>query len=103
MGAIKRAKASGDTAEVERLKWEFTSRLTARAASARRAARGIASSGEVSDPLDRLEKLADLHKGGVLSDAEFAIERTKILDDGSGVQESGRGLPGSPNALAIQA
>ncbi len=33
------------------------------------------------DPLDRLEKLAKLHKDGVLTDAEFAAQKAKILDD----------------------
>lgn len=31
------------------------------------------------DPLDRLEKLAALHERGVLTDAEFAREKQKIL------------------------
>jgi hypothetical protein len=31
------------------------------------------------DPLDRLEKLADLKAKGVLTDAEFAAEKAKIL------------------------
>ena len=81
VGAIKRAKASGDTAEVERLKGELTRRLAARAASARQAAGGLARSGEASDPLDRLEKLADLHERGALNDAEFATEKAKLLGD----------------------
>jgi hypothetical protein len=31
------------------------------------------------DPLDRLEKLGRLHASGVLTDAEFAAEKSKIL------------------------
>jgi hypothetical protein len=31
------------------------------------------------DPLDRLEKLGRLHASGVLTDAEFAAEKAKIL------------------------
>lgn len=82
MAAVGRAKAAGDTAEMERLKAELTSRLAARAAApARQAAGGFAPSGEASDPLDRLEKLADLHQRGVLTDAEFATEKSKILGD----------------------
>ena len=34
---------------------------------------------EPSDPLDRLQKLADLHDRGVLSESEFATEKAKIL------------------------
>lgn len=35
-----------------------------------------------ADPLDRLEKLAKLHREGVLTDAEFAEQKAKILADG---------------------
>jgi hypothetical protein len=33
----------------------------------------------VTDPLDRLEKLGQLHASGVLTDAEFAAQKAKIL------------------------
>jgi hypothetical protein len=39
------------------------------------------ASGE-GDRLDRLQQLADLHDRGVLSDAEFASEKAKILSEG---------------------
>jgi hypothetical protein len=32
-----------------------------------------------ADPTERLGKLADLHQRGVLSDEEFATQKTKIL------------------------
>jgi hypothetical protein len=34
------------------------------------------------DPLERLQKLADLHDRGVPIDSEFAAEKAKILNDG---------------------
>ncbi len=33
------------------------------------------------DPLDRLQKLANLHQSGALTDAEFAAEKAKILSE----------------------
>jgi hypothetical protein len=72
--AIARAKAAGDQAEVERLKAEFQQR-----------AAGIPAPLATSDPLERLETLAALHDRGVLTDAEFAAEKAKILGaDGAG-------------------
>jgi hypothetical protein len=37
--------------------------------------------GQASDPVDRLAKLADLKDRGVLTDAEFAAEKAKILGE----------------------
>jgi hypothetical protein len=34
-----------------------------------------------ADPLDRLKKLDDLHKAGVLTDAEFAAKKAEILSE----------------------
>ena len=34
-----------------------------------------------ADPLERLQKLADLHDHGVLTDAEFAAEKANILGE----------------------
>jgi hypothetical protein len=36
---------------------------------------------QASDPVERLAKLADLKERGVLTDAEFAAEKAKILDE----------------------
>jgi hypothetical protein len=44
----------------------------------RTAPKAAASNGK-ADPLDRLQKLADLHDRGVLTDAEFDAEKSKIL------------------------
>jgi hypothetical protein len=79
MAAIQRARASGNLAEVERLKAEFQNRAHQNAAAARQAAAGLAPQAAASDPLERLQKLADLHDRGVLTDAEFAAEKAKIL------------------------
>ena len=38
--------------------------------------------GGTADSLDQLEKLADLHARGALTDAEFAAEKAKILGSG---------------------
>jgi hypothetical protein len=81
MAAIKRARSSGDTAEVARLKAEFASRSAAGTAAAGQAAGGVTPHGAVSDPIERLQKLADLHDRGVLTDTEFAAEKAKILGE----------------------
>ncbi len=47
------------------------------ASAAPAAASPISAQGEVD--FDKLEKLAQLHKAGVLSDEEFAAQKTKIL------------------------
>src|SRR5207302_9286673 len=36
-------------------------------------------SGRPPDPVERLQKLADLHDRGALTDAEFAVEKARIL------------------------
>lgn len=36
---------------------------------------------QAEDPLDRLEKLAKLHTSGVLTDAEFAAQKKKLLGE----------------------
>jgi hypothetical protein len=81
MAAIKRAKSAGGTAEVERLKAEFASRAADGTTSAGQAAGGVTPHGVASDPLERLQKLADLHDRGVLTDVEFAAEKAKILGE----------------------
>jgi hypothetical protein len=42
---------------------------------------GAATAPEPADDLDRLEKLADLKAKGVLTDAEFAAAKAKILGE----------------------
>lgn len=81
MAEIKRAKAAGDLAEVERLKSEFTTRAGQKAAAAHQAAARLAPQTDASDPLERLQKLGDLHERGVLTDAEFAAEKAKIVSE----------------------
>jgi hypothetical protein len=67
--SIAIAARKGDGAEV--------TRLTAKLAQQRGTL--PAPQGEPSDPLDRLQKLADLHDRGALTDAEFAAEKAKLL------------------------
>jgi putative oligomerization/nucleic acid binding protein len=40
-----------------------------------------AAAGEHDDPVGQLEKLAELHKKGVLSDYEFAVAKQKLLEE----------------------
>ncbi len=41
----------------------------------------ISAPGGTVDPVERLQKLADLHDRGVLTDAEFADQKAKILSE----------------------
>jgi hypothetical protein len=43
--------------------------------------RPTAGDGEEADPLDRIEKLAELRDAGVLTDAEFQLQKAKLLSD----------------------
>ena len=42
---------------------------------------GRGGSGAPGDPLERLARLGDLHDRGVLTDAEFAAEKAKIISE----------------------
>jgi len=75
--AITEAAQAGDFTEVERLK----ALLATGAATA--PARPVSVRPDATRPedsLERLQKLADLHDRGALTDAEFAAEKAKILD-----------------------
>jgi hypothetical protein len=74
LAAIKRAKASGNQDEVDRLKAEFALR------SAEKAQAAAGRPAPPPDSLARLQTLADLRDRGALTDAEFAAEKAKILD-----------------------
>jgi hypothetical protein len=67
LAAIKQARAAGDPTEVARLKAEFAAHS--------------AATPPPTDPVDRLERLADLHDRGVLTDDEFARQKAKILNE----------------------
>lgn len=69
MGRVAHGRVDPELEELERL-------------TAREASHGRASPGGSSDSLERLEKLAELHERGVLTDAEFAVEKAKILNEG---------------------
>jgi hypothetical protein len=79
LAAIQQAKASGDRAELERLKAEFRDRALQNAETARQAAAGLAREPVESDPLERLRTLAELHDRGDLTDAEFGSAKARIL------------------------
>jgi hypothetical protein len=71
LAAIKRANATEDLEEIARLKAEFKQRAALRNRSAPTPVR--------PEPVDpRLEWLADLHDRGVLSDAQYAAEKSRI-------------------------
>jgi hypothetical protein len=83
IAAIKRARASGDLGEVERLKREFQRRSDEIRSPPRQVPAAEASSRPApSDRLERLQKLADLRDRGVLTDAEFEAEKSNILNEG---------------------
>jgi len=71
--AIMEAVQAGDFSEVERLK----TLLATGGASEHPAGPGSVAPGVSGpeDPLERLQKLADLHDRGALTDAEFAAEK----------------------------
>jgi len=73
LAAIKRANAVEDLEEIARLKAEFKRRAALRNRSDRPPV-----SPEPVDP--RLDWLADLHDRGVLSDAQYAAEKARILE-----------------------
>jgi hypothetical protein len=82
IAAIKRARASGDLGEVERLKLEFQRRSDETPRPSRQVPAAEASRPAPSDRLERVQKLADLRDRGVLTDAEFEAEKSNILDEG---------------------
>jgi hypothetical protein len=81
MSAMHTAKQAGYLAEYERLQsevaaWEAKTAVGSSGGSPDGAGGpGIAS----SDRIDQLQRLAELHKSGALSDVEFASEKAKIL------------------------
>jgi Short C-terminal domain len=78
--AIVDALRAGDFAQVEGLKAHLATGGAAEGPASLGAARP-GGAGPV-DPLERLERLADLHDRGALTDAEFAADKAKILNEG---------------------
>lgn len=76
--AITDALQAGDFAEVERLKAQLATGGAPEDASGPGPGPGVAAP---EDPLERLQKLADLHDRGALTDAEFDAEKAKILNE----------------------
>jgi Short C-terminal domain len=68
--SIRIAERKGDAAEVARLRAKLAEHERGSAPT---------PAGATADPIDRLQKLADLHDRGALTDAEFAAEKAKVL------------------------
>ena len=66
--AIQEALASGNLGDLARIKADLRQQADP-------------DGGSSSDPIERLEKLADLHASGVLTDAEFATAKAKLLSE----------------------
>ena len=66
--AIEQALASGNFANLAKLKAELQQQ-------------GQPDGASGSDPVERLEKLADLHAAGALTDEEFAAAKAKLLGE----------------------
>ena len=93
--AVRQAKSDGRNAEAERLKADVAitnnevqalndelRRLQALRPDWRTGSHpGAREVTSADDPLDRLQKLADLHDRGVLTDAEFATQKAKVLSE----------------------
>ena len=71
-------RAQSDAADAERAQAK-QARVSDRE---RQLAPGAAPPAAASDPVERLEKLADLRDRGVLTDAEFAAQKATILSEG---------------------
>ena len=78
----KAASGARVDAALERLGESGTDALTAESPESGSKLSSGVSEHSVSNPEDRLEKLADLKERGVLSDEEFAAEKAKILGEG---------------------
>ncbi|CAB4928745.1 unannotated protein [freshwater metagenome] len=58
--------------------------LRARASGFAASLRGSDEPTEATSRVERLERLSSLHQGGALSDAEFAAEKQRLMQDGDG-------------------
>ena len=77
--AIATAKESGDTAYVAQLQAAFKAGATALPERDDSLPPPAPAGG--GDRIERLQKLAELHASGVLTDAEFAAEKARILSE----------------------
>jgi len=71
-------QVSADPARIEQMKAKLMQMAAENPGSVVRPSAAGPTSG-VSDPIERLAKLADLYGRGALTDAEFAAEKAKIL------------------------
>jgi hypothetical protein len=88
--AFIQAKAAGQQVQAESLKAlvkstndevQRTNREYQRLVALKSGRTPASGAAPAPDPLDRLQKLADLHDRGALSDAEFAAAKAKLLAD----------------------
>ena len=88
LAAIKRANAVEDLEEIARLKAEFKERSAQRNRAATASPTPAGGPPGYSGPPEagwtledlRLEWLADLHDRGVLTDAQYASEKARLLE-----------------------
>jgi hypothetical protein len=71
-------RVSSDPGKVEEMKEKLRQRAAQNPGSGVQFPAGGSAAGS-TDPVERLEKLADLRDRGALTDAEFAAEKAKIL------------------------
>ncbi len=70
-----------DTRDNPELREQVLEMLSAQGITVDGPAQTGAAANSERDPLKRLETLAELHKSGALTDAEFAAQKTKILGE----------------------
>lgn len=73
--AITQAEQAGNAAEVERLQG-----MLAKVEAGDLSLPDSTPIAPPADPLDRIQKLSDLHESGALTDEEFAAQKAKLLD-----------------------
>ena len=61
-------------------KWAEQDAQAAPAAPTAPAAAPVAPATPAADPIQQLKDLGELHKSGVLTDEEFAVQKSKILN-----------------------
>ncbi len=73
------AAAAGNRDELHRLKAQFAAQHVDQQGPVGQPTPGSASGSGAAEDVNSLQKLADLHASGALTDAEFAAEKAKIL------------------------
>jgi hypothetical protein len=73
---------SGRVARRQQNKWaqQEAEQAPQQAAPAPQAAAPAAPAAPAADPIQQLKELGELHQSGVLTDEEFAVQKSKILN-----------------------